>query len=88
MHETGGKIPPILKIDNAVEKIQVRSLKKLKRERDNARVNASLSLLRDAANGSANLMPLILEAVEAYATVGEVVNALKDVFGEYPVFGG
>ena len=88
MHETGGKIPPILKIDNAVEKGQVRSLKKVKRERDNAAVRAALSRLRDAAKGRANLMPLILEAVEAYATVGEVTNALKDVFGEYPVFGG
>ena len=48
----------------------------------------SLSRLRDAAKGAANLMPLILESVEAYATVGEVTNALKDVFGEYPVFGG
>jgi methylmalonyl-CoA mutase, N-terminal domain len=88
VHETGGKIPSILKIDNAVEKGQVRSLKKLKRERDNAAVQASLSRLREAAKGPANLMPLILEAVETYATVGEVTNALKDVFGEYPVFGG
>jgi len=88
VHETGGKIPPILKIDNAVERTQVRSLKKIKRERDNARVAESLSRLRDAAKGAANLMPLILESVEAYATVGEVTNALKDVFGEYPVFGG
>ena len=44
--------------------------------------------MRDAANGTENLMPPILEAVEAYATVGEVTQSLKDVFGEYPVFGG
>jgi methylmalonyl-CoA mutase N-terminal domain/subunit len=80
--------PPILKIDPAVEKGQVRRLKKLKRERDNAKVAAALARLRAAAKGSDNLMPLILESVEAYATVGEVTNALKDVFGEYPVFGG
>ncbi|MBI3564738.1 MAG: methylmalonyl-CoA mutase, partial [Elusimicrobia bacterium] len=80
--------PPILKIDHAVEKGQVRRLKKLRRERDNGRVQAALTRLRGAAKGSENLLPVILEAVEAYATVGEVTNALKDVFGEYPVFGG
>jgi methylmalonyl-CoA mutase N-terminal domain/subunit len=88
VHETGGKIPKILKIDNAVEKQQVRSLKKLRRERDNGAVQSALGRLRDAAKGTTNLMPSILEAVEAYATIGEVTNALKDVFGEYPVFGG
>ncbi len=80
--------PPILKIDHGVEKGQVRRLKKLRRERDNGRVQSSLARLRSAAKGAENLLPLILESVEAYATVGEVTNALKDVFGEYPVFGG
>ena len=87
-HETGGKMPPILKIDNAVETGQVRRLKKLKRERDNAKVQSCLKRLREAAKTETNLLPLILESVEAYATVGEVTQALKDVFGEYPVFGG
>ena len=80
--------PPILKIDHAVEKRQVAALKKLRRERDNGKVQACLARLREAARGPQNLMPLILESVEAYATVGEVTNALKDEFGEYPVFGG
>jgi methylmalonyl-CoA mutase N-terminal domain/subunit len=80
--------PPILKIDPSVEKGQVRRLKKLRRERDNGRVQSTLARLRAAAKGTENLLPLILESVEAYATVGEVTNALKDVFGEYPVFGG
>ena len=66
----------------------MRALKKLRRERDNGKVQATLTRLRGAAKGSENLLPPILEAVEAYATVGEVTNALKDVFGEYPVFGG
>ncbi len=88
MHAAGGAKTPILKIDQAVEDRQVRSLKKLRRERDNGKVQAALARLRAEAKGPTNLMPAILEAVEAYATVGEVTNALKDVFGEYPVFGG
>ncbi|MBI4371739.1 MAG: methylmalonyl-CoA mutase [Elusimicrobia bacterium] len=87
LHETGHAPPPILKIDHAVERRQVRALKTLRRERDNGKVHAALGRLSEAASGPANLMPLILEAVEVYATVGEVTNALKDVFGEYPVFG-
>ncbi|MFI5347234.1 MAG: methylmalonyl-CoA mutase [Elusimicrobiota bacterium] len=89
VHESAAHVsPPILKIDPGVEKGQVRRLKKLRRERDNGRVQAALARLRGEAKGDTNLMPAILEAVEAYATVGEVTNALKDVFGEYPVFGG
>jgi methylmalonyl-CoA mutase N-terminal domain/subunit len=88
VHSVDGKMPPILKIDVDVEKGQVRRLKKLRRERDNGRVQAALARLRGEAEGDANLMPAILEAVEAYATVGEVTIALKDVFGEYPVFAG
>jgi len=87
-NETAGKVPPILKIDHAVEKGQVRRLKKLRRERDNGKVHACLARLKNAAKTETNLMPLILESVEAYATVGEVTQALKEVFGEYPVFGG
>ncbi len=85
---SGGVAPPILKIDHAVERGQVRSLKKLRRERDNGKVQANLKRLREAAKGKDNLLPVILESVESYATVGEVTTALKDVFGEYPVFGG
>ncbi|UPT76100.1 MAG: methylmalonyl-CoA mutase family protein [Elusimicrobiota bacterium] len=87
-HASEGAAPPILKIDHAVEKGQVRSLKKLKRDRDDAKTQAALRRVREAAKGTENLMPPIMEAVEAYATVGEVTQALKEVFGEYPVFGG
>jgi methylmalonyl-CoA mutase N-terminal domain/subunit len=85
---SSGATPPILKIDHSVETGQVKSLKKLRRERDNGKVQSCLKRLREAAKTETNLMPLILESVEAYATVGEVTQALKDVFGEYPVFGG
>ena len=88
VHAGDDKMPPILKIDSRVEKSQVRALKKLKKERDNERVQACLKRLREQARGPGNLMPAILEAVTAYATVGEVTTALKDVFGEYPTFNG
>lgn len=81
-----GRLPPILKIESHVEKGQIRSLKKLRRERDNARVKTLLSAVKECARGNANLLPPILEAVESYATVGEITAALKEVFGECPVF--
>ncbi|HVE13377.1 MAG TPA: methylmalonyl-CoA mutase family protein [Elusimicrobiota bacterium] len=80
--------PPILKIHSEVEDAQVRRLKALKKDRDNAKVEATLKELADAARGTTNLLPPIEACVKAYATVGEVVNALTTVFGEYPVFRG
>jgi methylmalonyl-CoA mutase N-terminal domain/subunit len=88
VHATAAERPDILKIGNAVEKRQVKSLKKLRKDRDNAAVEATLARLRDAAKGPANLMPPILDCVRAYATLGEITNALQDVFGEYPAFRG
>ena len=58
-------------------------MKKLKKDRDNAAVAAALKRLRAAARGTENLLPPILLAVKAYATVGEMTNALQDVFGDY-----
>ncbi len=77
-----------MKIDNEVEAGQVRALKKLRRDRDNAAVEAALAKVRETARGDSNLLPPILTAVKAYATVGEVTNALKEVFGELPAFRG
>ena len=88
IHQSHGKPPPILKIKGSVESKQVKSLRQLRKSRDNARVTAGLSRLKDAARGTENLMPIILECVEAYATVGEMTSALKEIFGEYPVFCG
>jgi len=78
--------PSILKIDNEVEESQVRSLKALRAERDNAKVERLLAGLRGVAKTEENVLPSILECVRAYATVGEMVGALKDIFGEYPAF--
>ena len=73
----------LLRVDPAVRISQMERLKRLKSERDNVKVENILSELRKAAEGKDNLMPIILDAVKAYATLGEICDALRDVFGEY-----
>lgn len=73
----------ILKIDPELERAQVESLKTLRRERDNNKVNDTLDALKNAATGPENLIPYILECVRAYATEGEIIDTLREVFGEY-----
>ena len=69
------------------EKRQLANLAKVKRERDNAQVQACLRRLEDAARDeTVNLLPLLLEAVKAYATIGEMCGVLRQVFGEYTPF--
>ena len=58
-------------------------LEKLKETRNNQKVNLALSNLKKAAKGNDNLMPFILVAVEEYATLGEIADVLREVFGEY-----
>ncbi|MGD8374857.1 MAG: methylmalonyl-CoA mutase family protein [Acidobacteriota bacterium] len=72
-----------LRIDDAVERDQREGLERIKRERDENEVQRRLGLLVEAARGSENTMPRILDAVRAYATVGEICGVLKPVFGEY-----
>lgn len=78
-----GPRSPVARIDPAVETTQVERLRKLKQQRDQARVTAALDSLAVAAQGNDNLMPLIIEAVTAYATLGEICQVLRGVFGEY-----
>ncbi|MGB9735280.1 MAG: acyl-CoA mutase large subunit family protein [bacterium] len=73
----------ILKVDPEVERAQIERLKKVKEERDNSVVEKSLKRLKQAAGSKENLMPFIYDAVKAYATIGEITNTLKEVFGEY-----
>jgi len=73
----------ILYIDESVAGKQLAKLEKLKKTRDNDRARCALDALRVAASGTTNLMPPILEAVRAYATIGEMTDALRDVWGEY-----
>ncbi len=74
---------PILRIDPEIERAQVERLKKLRARRDNHRVKAALAELERTARSDANLMPAILDAVRAYATVGEISDVLRGAFGEY-----
>lgn len=73
----------LLKIDMNVQKEQVDMLGKIKSERNNEEVNKSLAALKSAAEGDGNLLPLILNSVKAYASIGEICNVLREVFGEY-----
>lgn len=74
---------PILEIRKEVEEEQVLRLKSLKKNRDNELVQKSLMAITDAANTGENLMPLIITAAKSYASMGEIVDAMKDVFGEW-----
>ena len=74
---------PLLTVDRAGEQLQIHGLRDLRRIRDGREVAQKLRGLEQAARGSKNLMPPILEAVNAYATLGEMMDALREVFGEY-----
>ncbi len=77
--------PPvdILVIDEGIEQRQCDKLRRLRAERHNARVAACLAELKRVAEGNGNLMPPLLECIRAYATLGEMCDALREVFGEY-----
>ncbi|MGA8071972.1 MAG: methylmalonyl-CoA mutase family protein, partial [Candidatus Acidiferrales bacterium] len=74
---------PTLRIDPVIEKEQVARLRALRGRRDAAKTNAGLAEVERRARGNENLMPAILTAVEAYATVGEISDTLRRAFGEY-----
>lgn len=73
----------ILRVDPEVQSRQVEKLKKLRSNRDNERVKRLLEELGNSASGDRNLMPKIIECVEAYATVGEISDTLRKVFGTF-----
>ncbi len=73
----------LLKVDPHVEILQRKKLQKLRDDRDNDKVNETLSVLKEKAETEENLMPYILDAVKSYATLGEVCGVLREVFGEY-----
>jgi methylmalonyl-CoA mutase N-terminal domain/subunit len=72
-----------LKVSPEGEEIQKRRLRKVKKERDGAAVRKALAAVKEAAAGDANLLPPILEAVKAYATLQEICDRMRAVFGEY-----
>ncbi len=80
---------PTLYVDPAKEKIHLDRLNRVRRERDQDRVKQTLDALRQAAAGSENTMPALIDASNAYATMGEMMGVFREVFGEYteaPVF--
>jgi methylmalonyl-CoA mutase N-terminal domain/subunit len=73
----------ILRIQPEIEPYQKDKLSRVKRERNNEKVKEILAVLKKTAQGTANVIPPILEAVRAYATLGEISNILREIFGEY-----
>ncbi len=74
---------PVLQMDADGEARQIGRLNRIRNERDSEAVQRALAEIRNAAEGTQNLMPFVLEAVREYATLGEICNVLKGVFGEY-----
>jgi methylmalonyl-CoA mutase N-terminal domain/subunit len=74
---------PLLEMDPEGYERQVARLKRVRRERDSERVGVTLEALRQAARGTENTMPTILDCVRAYATLGEIMGVFREVFGEY-----
>ena len=75
--------PPIMQVDPALEKQQIGRLQALRAQRDNEKASAALQALEHSARGTDNLMPPLIAAVESYATLGEIADTLRGVFGEY-----
>ena len=75
--------PELLRIDFKVQEEQIKFLHKVRDERNNAEVNKKLDELKTAAKGENNLMPYIIAAARAYASVGEICNTMRAVYGEY-----
>ncbi len=73
----------LLKVDDSIRAYQIEKLNRVKAERDNEKVTLALARLEAYAKGTENLMPAILEAVECYASLGEIADVLRGVFGEY-----
>jgi methylmalonyl-CoA mutase N-terminal domain/subunit len=74
---------PVLRIDEKIRAAQIEKLNTLKSNRNQAQVNACLNAIKQAAIENTNLMPVVVEAVENYCTLGEISDILRSVFGEY-----
>ena len=73
----------LLKVNPEIEKQQVKKLAEVKNKRDESKVQESLHLLKEAASSDKNVMPFILDCVKGYATLGEICDQLREIFGEY-----
>jgi len=75
--------PNLLKVDLNVQDEQVKKLQNVKQQRDSLAVEESLTRLKQVANSTENIMPAILSAVKAYATLGDICNVMREVYGEF-----
>jgi methylmalonyl-CoA mutase N-terminal domain/subunit len=83
-YNTGEEIDiPLLRVDREGEKRQIEGLQEIRRRRDGREAAEKLRALEAAARGTDNLMPPLIEAVKAYATLGEMMDVFREVFGEY-----
>jgi methylmalonyl-CoA mutase N-terminal domain/subunit len=73
----------IFTVDDSIRLVQIEKLKQLKSERDQAAVTKAIAAVEQTARDGGNLLPVILEAVECYGTLGEIADAMRRVFGEY-----
>jgi len=73
----------LLRIDDSIRKIQSDKLAKLRAKRDNGKVKESLKNIKEASREEKNIMPFVIEAVENYATLGEIADSLREIYGEY-----
>ncbi len=78
-----GDIKPVFKIDDSIRKLQIDKLTALKNERNNAEVESHLKDLKSAAVENRNVMPYIIKSVESYATLGEIADTFRNIFGEF-----
>jgi methylmalonyl-CoA mutase N-terminal domain/subunit len=74
---------PIMKIDDSIQTTQVERLTQFKAARNQDSVKEHLQRIVDTAKGSNNLMPVVIDAVEAHCTLGEIAHALRGVWGEF-----
>jgi len=73
----------ILKVNPEVERKQIEHVRKLKATRDNSKVKKVLQKMKEIAESNENILPITIDAVKSYATIGEICDVLRDVFGEY-----
>jgi methylmalonyl-CoA mutase N-terminal domain/subunit len=74
---------PVLKVNDSIRQVQSERLSALRGNRNHARCDQVLQSLNDKASGTENIMPAVLEAVEARCTLGEIADTLREVYGEY-----
>ena len=83
-YKTGEEVDiPLLRVDREGERVQIQGINEVRRTRDNRAVAEKLRALEAAAKGNENLMPPLIEAVKSYATLGEMMDVFRDVFGEF-----